>query len=174
VDSTRPLAAVIDDYVREGLQSNLALRAQSLEVERSVAALDEARARYEQVLKIDPRAAVAANNLAWMMSGQSDSDVDVALQLAKTASETLPNEPEVNDTLGWLYYKKDLPALAVPWFKRSLDTDPNNPVFHYHLGLANAKLGYYVQARSSIEHALKLRPDFDGADQARKTLASLD
>jgi outer membrane protein len=45
-DGGRPLAAVIDDYVREGLQSNLSLRAQSLEVERSVAALDEARARY--------------------------------------------------------------------------------------------------------------------------------
>jgi outer membrane protein TolC len=42
----RPLAAVIDDYVREGLQSNLGLRAQSLEVERSTAALDAARARY--------------------------------------------------------------------------------------------------------------------------------
>src|SRR5688500_10432860 len=43
---SRPLAAVIDGYVREGLQSNLSLRAQTLEVERSVAALDEARARY--------------------------------------------------------------------------------------------------------------------------------
>jgi len=42
----RPLGAVIDDYVRQGLQSNLGLRAQSLEVERSVAALDAARARY--------------------------------------------------------------------------------------------------------------------------------
>ncbi len=42
----RPLPAVIDEYVREGLRSNLALRAQSLEVERGAAALDEARARY--------------------------------------------------------------------------------------------------------------------------------
>ncbi|HTU64502.1 MAG TPA: TolC family protein [Steroidobacteraceae bacterium] len=42
----RPLAAVIDEYVREGLKSNLSLRAQSLEVERSAAALDAARARY--------------------------------------------------------------------------------------------------------------------------------
>src|SRR5688500_8863368 len=45
-DPGRPLAAVIDEYVREGLASNLGLRAQSLEVERSAAALDEARARY--------------------------------------------------------------------------------------------------------------------------------
>jgi outer membrane protein len=46
VPAGRPLAAVIDDYVREGLQSNLSLREQSLEVERSTAALDAARARY--------------------------------------------------------------------------------------------------------------------------------
>jgi outer membrane protein TolC len=45
-DPGRPLAAVIDEYVREGLASNLSLRAQSLEVERATAALDEARARY--------------------------------------------------------------------------------------------------------------------------------
>jgi outer membrane protein TolC len=42
----RPVAEVIDNYVRQGLESNLSLRAQSLEVERSAAALDEARARY--------------------------------------------------------------------------------------------------------------------------------
>ena len=45
-DPGQPLAAVIDGYVREGLKANLSLRAQSLEVERSEAALDEARARY--------------------------------------------------------------------------------------------------------------------------------
>ncbi len=42
----RPFAEVIDEYVREGLTSNLGLQAQSLEVERANAALDEARARY--------------------------------------------------------------------------------------------------------------------------------
>jgi outer membrane protein TolC len=46
VNESRPLAAVIDAYVREGLKSNLSLRAQSLEVERAEAALDAARARY--------------------------------------------------------------------------------------------------------------------------------
>jgi outer membrane protein TolC len=51
----RPVAAVIDDYVREGLKSNLALQAQSLEVERSAAALDEARARYFPELALDAR-----------------------------------------------------------------------------------------------------------------------
>ncbi len=42
----KPLATVIDEYVRQGLASNLSLHAQTLEVERSAAALDGARARY--------------------------------------------------------------------------------------------------------------------------------
>jgi outer membrane protein TolC len=42
----RPLGEVIDEYVREGLTSNLNLQAQNFEVERASAALDEARARY--------------------------------------------------------------------------------------------------------------------------------
>lgn len=40
------LGAVIDRYVLESLQSNLALRSESLEVERNLASLDAARARF--------------------------------------------------------------------------------------------------------------------------------
>jgi outer membrane protein len=40
------LGQIIDQYVQEGLQSNLALHTESLEVERSLAALDGARARF--------------------------------------------------------------------------------------------------------------------------------
>lgn len=42
----RPVATVIDDYVKQGLASNLALQSASLEVERTEAALDAARARF--------------------------------------------------------------------------------------------------------------------------------
>ena len=42
----RPVAAVIDDYVKLGLGSNLALQSAELEVERTAAALDAARARF--------------------------------------------------------------------------------------------------------------------------------
>jgi outer membrane protein len=42
----RDTAAVIDDYVAQGLGSNLALQIQSLEINRSQAALEAARARF--------------------------------------------------------------------------------------------------------------------------------
>lgn len=49
------LAATIDDYVRAGLRSNLALRSESLEVERNLAALDATRARYLPALGLEAR-----------------------------------------------------------------------------------------------------------------------
>jgi outer membrane protein TolC len=51
----RPLAEVIEAYVREGLASNLSLQAQSLEVERAEAALDAARARYFPEASLEAR-----------------------------------------------------------------------------------------------------------------------
>ncbi|MEZ5458005.1 MAG: TolC family protein [Steroidobacteraceae bacterium] len=53
--ASRPVAAVIDDYVREGLRNNRALQASQLDVERSVALLDAARARFLPEVSLDAR-----------------------------------------------------------------------------------------------------------------------
>ena len=53
--ATRPLAAVIDDYVREGLRTNRSLQSSTLDIERSQAALDAARASYVPAVGIDAR-----------------------------------------------------------------------------------------------------------------------
>ena len=72
-----------------------------------------------------------------------------------------------------MYYKKNLAALAIPPFKVSMEKNPGNPVYHYHLGLAYASAGDAVRARQSLTRALELKPDFDGAQDARKVLQSL-
>src|SRR5438045_3759599 len=58
----------------------------------------DARSRYERALQLEPKAATAANNLAWLYA-ESGENLDVALQLAQTAKAGLPDTPEVNDTL---------------------------------------------------------------------------
>jgi len=131
-----------------------------------------AQQRYERVVQLDPNAAVAANNLAWMYV-QNGGNLDVALQLAQAAKRQLPNTPEVNDTLGFIYYKKDLASLAVPLFQSTVDKDPSNAEYHYHLGLAYGRTGDKVKASESLSRALALKPDFNGAQDARTALASL-
>ena len=44
--ASRPLGEVLDEYVRESLRSNLSLQSESLEVERNLATLDAAQARF--------------------------------------------------------------------------------------------------------------------------------
>ena len=100
----------------------------------------EARKHYEQALALDPDMPVAANNLAWMFA-ETGETLDSALQLAQAATRRLPNNAAIQDTLGWIYYKKGLAALAIPPFQKSIELDPKNPVFHFHLGLAHLKNG---------------------------------
>jgi tetratricopeptide (TPR) repeat protein len=132
----------------------------------------DARAHYEQALAADPRAAVAANNLAWLMT-EAGENLDMALQLAQSAKAQLPDRPEVNDTLGWIYYRKGLTTLSVSSLTQSVAGDPKDPTYQYHLGLALAQQGDKERARVALERALSLKPNFSGADDARSVLKSL-
>jgi tetratricopeptide (TPR) repeat protein len=134
--------------------------------------ISEAQKRYEQILSIDPRAPVAANNLAMIYMDQG-GNLDVALQLAQTAKSGLPDQWEVNDTLGWIYYKKGLAAMAAGPLLQAADKAPKDAVIQFHAGMALAKAGDKIQAKQKLEAALALDPNFAGADEARKTLAAL-
>jgi len=131
--------------------------------------LAEARKRYEQVLAIDGRAAIAANNLAWLQAEAGDN-LDIALQIAQTAAAAAPQLPDVSDTVGWIYYKKKLPALAIPQFQRSIELQPAAAIYHYHLGLAYQLAGEDERGRESLRKALSLNPDARLAADIRRAL----
>jgi tetratricopeptide (TPR) repeat protein len=130
-----------------------------------------ARDRFERSLLLDPEAAVAANNLAWIYV-QHGGNLDVAMHLAQTAQKRMPDVPEVGDTLGYIYYKRNLASLAITTLRASAAKDPGNALYHYHLGLAYASSGDIAQARGALTRALALKSDFDGAEQARSMLSS--
>jgi Flp pilus assembly protein TadD len=134
--------------------------------------LDDAKARYGKALQIDPRAPVAANNLAWI-SANTNGNLDLALQLAQTAKAQLPNRHEVDDTLGWIYYKKGLSSQAVEALSASTQKQPDNPNYNYHLALAYHQQGNNDEARKLLQKALSSKATFRGADDAKKLLESL-
>jgi Flp pilus assembly protein TadD len=139
-----------------------------LEAQRRV---DEAVVRYEDILKIDPAAPVPANNLAWIYAERGE--LVRALQLARVAHNKLPGDPRVNDTLGWVYVKQKLYEMALAPLQKSVSLRPDNAQYHYHLGVAYAGLGQKGNARKSLERALQLQSNFDGADDARQKLKEL-
>ena len=132
----------------------------------------EAERQYQQTIALDPTAAVAANNLAYLYV-QENKNLDEALQLAQNAKQRIPDDPHVADTLGWIYVKKNFASLAIPHLEASASKDPNNPVYQYHVGVAYLMAGQGQKAKRALSRALEIKPDFDGAADARRALASI-
>jgi tetratricopeptide (TPR) repeat protein len=132
----------------------------------------EAKARYGKALQTDPRAAVAANNLAWL-DATNNGNLDMALQLAQTAKAQLPNRHEVDDTLGYIYYKKGLSSMAIESLSASATRQPDNPSYNYHLALAYHQSGNNAEAKKYLEKVVNSKAKFEQIDEARKLLESI-
>lgn len=132
---------------------------------------DDAVKAYEAMVHGDANAPVAANNLAFIYA-ERGQNLDVALQLASTAKQRLPEDPNVDDTLGWIYYKRGQPGQAIPYLQASLKKQPDSADVLYHLGMAFAGAGDNGRARETLARALQLDPKVGGED-ARRTLDSV-
>ena len=60
---------------------------------------------YERVLQLAPNNLAALNNLAFLLA-DTEGDPSRAVMLAQRTKQLAPNDPTLNDTLGWTYYVK--------------------------------------------------------------------
>jgi tetratricopeptide (TPR) repeat protein len=131
---------------------------------------DDARVSYERTLQLDGDNALAKNNLAWVLA-EHGGNIDLALKLAQQATEKLYINPQVTDTLGWIYYKKGIYKTARDYLKQSVEKDEKNATFQYRLGMAEWKLGNQEEARRGLLRAVTLNPTSPEATLARAALA---
>jgi Flp pilus assembly protein TadD len=132
---------------------------------------DDANAeqRYRQILNSEPRAALAAKNLAviYLLRGES---LTLAEQLASRAAEQLSGHGEAFDTLGLIHLRLARIGAAIRSFERAVALEPANATFRYHLGSAYAKSGERDRAGDAFRDALRLNA---GLTEARQALDSL-
>jgi tetratricopeptide (TPR) repeat protein len=133
---------------------------------------DLSERHYRAALEAKADFVAAANNLAYILADQG-KDLDEALNFARLAREKLPDNPNVMDTLGWVYYKKGHYENAIAQFSDSLQQIPDNATVTYHLGMAYYKNGDLAKARAELEKALQLDENFSGAAEAKQILAEL-
>ena len=75
------------------------------------------------------------------------------LRYALIAKEELRRSPEVNDTLGWIYYHRNQAAEAIAPLNESVDARPDNALYRYHLAMAYLKTGATAKAREQLDRA---------------------
>ncbi|MDX9835429.1 MAG: tetratricopeptide repeat protein, partial [Desulfobulbus sp.] len=119
-----------------------------------------AKKQYQEVLKISPDFAPAANNLAWLMTEDEQPDLGEALRLALTAKQVLPEDAHIIDTLGMVHYKRGSFGLARAEFTQAVENRPDMPVFQYHLATALYGDGQKEEAITELREALTKEQPF--------------
>ena len=122
-----------------------------------------------KVLDIKDDLPEAANDLAYLLA-EEGKELPKALHLARIAESQDPNNPNVLDTLGWVYYKQKAHELAIAKLTESIKINPDFALSHLHIGWAYYDTGRYEDARKHMKTALKLNPDLKGADKARNII----
>jgi tetratricopeptide (TPR) repeat protein len=133
---------------------------------------DLARKYYEMSIKADPNNPLALNNLAYLIT-ETNGDLDQALTYATRAKQRLPDHPEVNDTLGWIYLKKNLTENAIDTFKSLVVQSPANPTYHYHYAMALMQKGDRENAKKECQSALADKPSKEQETQIQQLMTRL-
>jgi tetratricopeptide (TPR) repeat protein len=127
---------------------------------------------YKKSLQIQPRQPIAANNLAYRLL-ENDETPDIALTLAETARQAMPDSPNTADTLAWAYYHKGTYKFARNLLEDAIDISPDCASMHYHLGMVYTKLKDKRNAAAQFKKALTLPHDAQMAGQVRAALQNL-
>lgn len=127
---------------------------------------------YERILKIAPDNPIALNNLAYMMA-EGGTELDQALTYAQRAKQKMPNNPDVADTLGWVYIKKNLSDDAIKIFRDLLQVRPDHVTWRYHLAIALFQKGDKLQAKKELETAMKNNPKPDELQKIRDLMGRI-
>jgi tetratricopeptide (TPR) repeat protein len=116
---------------------------------------------YRTILSLDHSNPLALNNLAYQLAVKSP---DEALKFAEQAAEVAPDNPGIQDTLGWIYYRKGLYSMAVRYLKTAVEKGPN-PRRQFHLGMSYLKMGDQVAGQKMVREALQKDPKLADTEQ---------
>lgn len=123
----------------------------------------EAEKHYRRAMQIGTGTPIAANNLAWLIT-DNNGNLDEALSLAQKVVSASGNNAGYHDTLGWIYYRKQLYSPAVEQLKKAVALDEaesfrtgsaSNPAYRLRLGMALASAGDKTSARREVETSLQ-------------------
>lgn len=121
---------------------------------------DSTEPLYKRILALDPNNFIALNNLAYMMVTQN-GDTDLALTYIQKAKQYAPNNPDIDDTLGLIYLKKNQHDNAIRIFRELLAKNPGHVTWRIHMAESLFNKGDKLQAKKELEEAAKRNPSAD-------------
>ena len=132
--------------------------------------LKESAEHYRVLIRANPKDLAAYNNLAWLL-GELKSPEAVAT--AEQAYKFNPENPAIQDTLGWLLVNAGQTQRGLDLLKKALAKAPDASEIHWHFAAGLAKSGDKSRARQELERLFDSGKTFPQEAEAKKLLDSL-
>jgi superkiller protein 3 len=134
--------------------------------------VDRALAAYRRTIALTDKDSRAYNNLAYLLAERRQA-LDEALAFARKANELTPNNPAIQDTLGWVHYQRGEYQEAAALLAKAAERASNHAAIQYHLGMAYYRLGRTQDAVFALRRALSLDSTMAEAARAREVLKEI-
>jgi tetratricopeptide (TPR) repeat protein len=131
----------------------------------------EAEDFYRKALQANPNNDLAANNLAYILA-EDGGDLQAALQYAQNVKKRKPEDANIADTLGWVYFKLGRLESARDQAEFAAAHDPRSGEIQYHLGMIYKSRNERGKAEEALKKALA-SPDFKEKNQAEAALQDI-
>ncbi len=129
-----------------------------------------AEAHYRSVIELQPNNALALNNVAWLMTQQGQPG---AVALATRATELMPNQPVLMDTLAIALAAESQTQRAIEVQKKAIALAPDAASLRLTLAKIYVKAGDRSQARVELERLSKLGDKFPAHGEVADLMKSL-
>ena len=117
--------------------------------------LKESRFAYEQALARDKGNPYTLNNLAYLLA-RTNQDLESALSYAEQARRSMPNSPEIHDTLAYVYSALGMKRNLVATLREMLEIQPTEARIRTERILRQAERGELAQVRAALEKSRSL------------------
>jgi tetratricopeptide (TPR) repeat protein len=131
--------------------------------------VDEAEAKYRQILGSNPDDPEAKNNLAWLLALRDSAKVDEAERLIGEAIGLLGRSSSLLDTKAVVLIRSGRIPEAVEALNTAGEIDPNNASVPLHLAWARREEGNLVEARKAFHRAVQLGWTPDRSDPLERS-----
>lgn len=133
---------------------------------------EAARDSYEKLLAISPKFPSALNDYAYMCA-ENLGNLPRAAELAQQAHDLDPQNPNYNDTLGWILFKQGQYPRALSVLQEAQEKLPDMAEVSMHLGMAYYMMDNEDLALLYLQRALNDPADYPGKEAARQAVAFL-
>jgi Flp pilus assembly protein TadD len=116
-------------------------------------------------LKLEPQQPDLLNYLGYSWIDRN-KNLEEATQMVVAAVKARPNDPQIIDSMGWIFFKSQNYDMAAEYLEKAAEITPYDSVINDHLGDTYWKQGRHNEAIFQWKRALKY--------DARKDLSVID